>query len=236
MDLLWLTTFVNWLFMALALWLGLFVVTRSPRGLISWMAGLALASGSLYFAARVTYLHAVAPLASALAIKALNLGTSLFPAALLHIAVLLLPARMRSMMRFLIATAYVLAFIFVLLGIGLDLVLSPQDQVPRVYNSGKEPGPLYPFFILFILGTSFLSFSILYRLWRHERRSHLKPQLGLLSLATALVFPGGIYMGLSTWLRLNTPTLLGDTTLAASILLLGYAVSKWNALVEGRVI
>lgn len=222
--------------MGLSLWLGLFVVTRSPRSRISWLSSLALWSVTLYFGANVIYLHSATQAASALALKVLNLGASVLPAAWLHLSALLLPARAHRRMKIPVVTAYLLVLAFILLGTLTDSVIFPVETIPRAYSSGKGAGVLYPLFILFIMGTAVFAFSMFYRLWRHERRSHLKPQVAILTTATALVIPGGLYLTLGTWLALNLPTLPGDMVLAVGVLLLGYGVSKWNALVEGRVI
>lgn len=222
--------------MALSLWLGLFVVTRSPRSLISWLAGFTLWSGSLYFAGRVAYLHATTAEMSRLTLMVLNLGASLLPAPWLHLSTLLLPERVGGKFRRYVTAAYLLALVFILSGSLSDAVIYPLPDGFRVYSSGKGAGWLYPFFALFVIVTLLLSLFLLYRLWRHERRRHLKSQLATLAWATALTIPSGLYLSLGTWFRLNTPTLVGDMLLAVSVILLGYAVAKWNALVEGRVI
>jgi hypothetical protein len=54
--------------------------------------------------------------------------------------------------------------------------------------------------------------------------------------ATSLAIFSGIYATLSTWLRLDTPTLISNFSLGAGVALLGYGVARYNALIEGRAI
>ncbi len=231
-----LTTVVNWLAMASALWLGLFVVTRSPRSRSSWLAGLALGSVTLYFGGNVTYLHTSTAGDSALALTMLHLGGSLLPAAWFHLAVQLLPGRVHPRWTAAVATAYILAAISALATASTDLMLVAADQVDRTLAAGKAAGPLYPLFIGYGTTAALLSLILLHRLWRHDRRPALKIQLGYLRLATAIVVPAGLYLSIGIWQQWEVPTVPGDLVFAAGVVLLGYAVARWNALIEGRVL
>ncbi|MFQ5944830.1 MAG: hypothetical protein ACE5NC_01085, partial [Anaerolineae bacterium] len=231
-----LTTAVNWLAMALALWLGLFVVTRSPRSRISWLAGLALWSVTLYLGGNVAYLHVASRSGSALALTLLHLGGSLLPAAWFHLAVQLLPGRVQARWTAAVAVAYLVAAISFLGSATTDLMLVPDFRVERTLAAGKAAGPLYPLFIAYGATTALLSLVLLHRLWQHERRLALKSQLGYLGVATAIVIPAGLFLSIGIWQRWEVPSLPGDAAFAVGVVLLGYAVSRWNALVEGRVL
>ena len=47
---------------------------------------------------------------------------------------------------------------------------------------------------------------------------------------------GILYTTLGVWLRLDFSTLPGDATLGAGVVLLGYTVARYNALIQARAI
>jgi hypothetical protein len=57
----------------------------------------------------------------------------------------------------------------------------------------------------------------------------MRQQFTLLLVATGLAGLAGLYFSLGVWLRLDVPTLPGDAILAAGVVLLGYAVARYNA-------
>jgi hypothetical protein len=254
--LLTLATLVNLLALAISLWLGFYIITRSPRSRLSWLATLTLWSlTSLFF-------H------NALAINLPKVGLLpwLRPVVVLvvplwfHLTLLLLPERARRRIwfhvplllptwarrparalsptasRFGVPLTYALALIL-MLGGAFPLGFSAHTDVgSATYLSGRTAGPLYPLSIVFLILLGSLSLLNLWQGRKHAKDSLLRRQFAPLLAATVLAGAGGLYISVGVWLHLPVPALPGDLALGAGVIILGYAVARYNALVEGRTI
>jgi GAF domain-containing protein len=78
-----------------------------------------------------------------------------------------------------------------------------------------------------------ISIGLLYRAGRSDGRP-LAGQRDVLVSATALALAGGLYLTSSVWFSLRVAILPGQVALALALILLGYGVARYNALVEGR--
>jgi hypothetical protein len=105
-----------------------------------------------------------------------------------------------------------------------------------LYLTTLVPGPLYPYYILALFIFISLSLVNLVRSARAASTLQKKRQLYLMIAATfvaGLIAPIGF---VSYWLTAPLPRVLHSSLMILAILLLGYGITRYNALVEGRVI
>ncbi len=232
MDLSALTTFVNLFALAASLWLGFYIVTRSPHSDLSRLAALTLWSLSGFFLYNSVALNV--PGSQALAWLRYTIIVVL--PFWLHVTVLLLPERARMAPRVLagVTLAYVVAFLLFVVGVASTGLVSNPSGMPASFTSARAPGPLFWVFLVLlgvIYGVSILN---LRSVQRQVKDAALSKQFKWLIVATVLAGLGGLYLGAGIQLSLDWPTLPGDAALAAGVLLLGYAVARYSALLEGR--
>lgn len=235
-----LSTSINLLAAAASLWLGFYIVTRSPRSRVSWLTALTL------WAVASLFLH------NMVAINVPDSGVLLWlrPVVVLvlplwlHLTVILCPDSTRSRdrtastiaRRSVIILAYALAFALIIGGV-IPAGLSPGAEIgTAAYLSGRTSSTLYPLVVPFLLVLSFPSFLNLWHGRRDAPHRRLRNQFTLLLIASILAGLAGLYFSLGVWLRLDAPTLPGDALLAAGVIMLGYAVARYNALLEVRTI
>jgi hypothetical protein len=223
------TSLVDFSALVASLWLGLYIVTRGPRSRVSWLAGLTLWSLSGYFLD--SFLHLNPPQERALAWW---MGwTILLSAPLwLHLATLLLD-QVTWWRRVLVWGAYAWALVLVVAQQVTGDVFGVWTGASFAYATAQQPGTLYPLAFLLLILPPILSVAYLYKASR-EARSALRRQFGVLMLATILALLGGTYLTLSVWIGLDVALLPGQLVLAVALVLLGYGVARYNALVEGR--
>jgi hypothetical protein len=231
----WVMTVLNLLAMGASLWLGFYIVTRSPRRRVSWLAASAL------WAIAVLFLH------RALAAEALDLAALLWlrPVAVFglplwyHMILLLAPpkpGRLATLQR----------QVLVPLFYGLTALLIAGGAFPLAATTAQTTGPRFLHLLAFVLIVSSLSTLNLWRGYRQASESReaplLRPIFRSLLVTTAVACLGGVGLGLSVWLQAHLASFpavlvfLFNLICAASILQLGYAVARYNALIEGRTI
>jgi hypothetical protein len=223
------TSLVDLLALAASLWLGLYIVTRNPRARVSWLAGLTLWSLSGYFLD--SFLHLNRPHERMLAWW--TGWTVLFSAPLwLHLCVLL-THRESKWHRYLAWGGYLWATVLVLGEIGTGDVFGIWSGESFAYAAAQQPGRWYPTVFVLLVVAPLISIGLLYRAGRGGGRP-LAGQRGVLISATALALLGGLYLTSSVWFALHVAILPGQVALALALILLGYGVARYNALVEGR--
>lgn len=232
-----LTTVVNLLALAAALWQGFYIITRSPRSRVSWLAALTLWSVATFHLHNVMVIN-VPQRGVFLRIRPLVvLALPLW----FHLTVLLKPERPR---RRLSIVAQVDKPVVILLMYGLALIIVLGGVVPAqlpseagigtvAYLSGRVTSALYPVVAVFLACNGVLS---LLNLWQIRADRVLMRSFPVLFAATLLAVLGGFYISLGVALRLELPTYPGDTLVGAGVILLGYAVARYNALIEVRAI
>jgi len=228
-----LTSIVNFICLALSLWLGFYIVTRSPRSRVSWLASATLWSLAGSFLNSLTYIN-VSPEDGTLPWW---WGWSVALAApfWFHLSASFLPSRLASKQRLLVILVYFLTLNFVAVEAYTPWVFAGATTKPPIYNSAQRPGPLYLLFGLYLIAVPSLS---LYNLWLSRKQTKSPPirqQFVILLWATSLAIFSGVYTTLSTQLGLDTPTFISSLSLGAGVALLGYGAARYNALVEGRV-
>lgn len=232
---LW-TAFVNMVTLAVALWLGFYIVTRSPRSLISWLAALTLWALAGFF-----FYHAVSA-----QIPNIGILNSLWETVIIalplwfHLTTLLIPRTGRSdslgntLNSVGVPVAYLSALMLVVMGQLTDQFLARTPTGLPIYTNYRAPGPIYPLFILFIIVGSVPTFLNLWRGRSATRDPLLRAQYTPLILATALGIGGGLYFAICTEFEWMLPIVIGDLLLASGVVLLGYAIAKYSAFLDGR--
>ena len=229
-----LTSIVNFLCLALSLWLGFYIVTRSPRSRVSWLASATLWSLSGSFLNSLTYINVLQEDGT----LPWWWGWSVAFAApfWFHLSVSLLQTKLAQKQRPLVILVYLLTLNFVAMEAYTPWVFAGATVKPAIYNSAQRPGPLFPLFGLFLIVAPALAFYNLRLSWKQARSPVIQHQLTMLLWATTLAIVGGGYANLSTWLGLDTPTLVNALSLGTGVIFLGYGITRYNALVEGWAI
>jgi hypothetical protein len=255
--LVWLTTIINAALLAMALCLGLYVVTRTLRGWVTWLAALmlwSLAGFYLYNALAVA-----APAHKALswlrpcAVMALAFG--------FHLSVLLPGRRQEAGIRALcpplqlpetlerrlgtagpvirrlpVPLSYVLAVtLIIIIAIPTGEPVPPAEG-PAIYLSHRSPSLLYPFAICYLTVLFALAFLHQWQGWRRESRRQQRLHYLLLLAGLGLAVCGGLYLGFGIWLQVDLPTLPADVALGIAAILFGYRVAWAISTKEGLVL
>jgi hypothetical protein len=229
-----LTSAISFICLTLSLWLGFYIVTRSPRSSASWLAGATLWSLCGTFLNSLTYIQGL-PGEGALPWW-WGWSVALAVPFWFHLSVSLLPSKAARKQRLLVILIYLLTLNFVAMEAYTPWVFAGTTVKSPIYNSAQRPGPLFPLFGLFLVAVPALSLYNLHLSWRQAKSPPLQRQLATLLWATCLAIFCGIYTSLSIWLGLDTLTLISNLSLGAGVALLGYGVARYNALIEGRAI
>lgn len=229
-----LTSLINFICLALSLWLGFYIVTRSPRSRVSWLASGTLWSLSGYFLNSLTYIN-ISPEEGTLPWWwgwSVALAVPLW----FHLSASFLPSRLARKQRPLVILVYLLTLNFVAMEAYTPWVFAGATTKPAIYNSAQRPGSLYFLFGLFLISVPALALYNLRLSWKQAKSPSIQQQFAILLWATSLAIFSAIYTTLSTWLGLDTPTVISNISLGAGVALLGYGVARYNALIEGRAI
>jgi len=254
------TTLFDLVAMAASLSLGLYIVTRSPRSQVSWLAALTLWCISLFFFHNAL---AIAMPGSSL-LRWLQPSMLLVPALWFHLSVELRRERTLQQGRawppsprtenhlggsgshpweFESAVRQLSILLAYAMGLGL-LVLSVSwfagqpDPITNaaMHSAARVNDPLYPFTTAYVLVLGGLSLANLWQGYRHDTSEVRRSQFRPLFIATVLAALGGIYVTVGISLGIDLPELPRDVAFGVAVALLGFAVARHNALVEGRVI
>lgn len=253
----WLTTFVCLLGLAASLCLGLYVVTRTPRSRLSWLAALTLWSLSAF------YLHTALLVArpESGALPLLRPAVAIALALGFHLVLLLPPEREpqphdfylpvlqipKGLARRLgrleptirragVPLAYGLALLLLLAGVLPTGRPPAAPDGPVLCLSDRLAGPLYPLSLVHLL---LLEVLALLHVWtRRQAGENVRQRRRHDPLLAALVLTGlgGLYLSLGVWLGLRLPSLPGDVAVGIAGLVLAYSVARHNALLEGRAL
>ena len=250
-----LTEITSFLTMALAIWLGLYIVTRSPRSLIAWLTGLTLWSIATLFKNILLalspppqpdlpdWLWLFLPFWHTVALKGPGAtgwlqGWSIIPGIMLwhHVTTLMRPGPLTRWRWTRILGGYGLIVIALILQANTHHFFVSTSGDDPLYLKTLEVGPLYPLFAFFILLYIGLSVSNLINSARTAPSALLAKQFILLALATLI---GGLTGPLSiaaSMFKLPVPVLTLVLPLGLAVSLIGYGVARYSALVDGRTI
>jgi hypothetical protein len=248
------TVVVNLIALAVAIWLGIYIVTRSPRSQIAWLAGLALWSIAGYFLNILLALNPppspalvplwVRPLLWFWPAGAFDGGWSnwlqgwqITPAVMIwhHVTLLIRTGRMNPWRW----TRVVIGYIFAIAAIigqrytGLVYITTSGDPL---YLSALVPGPLYPLYMFGLLVFTCLSLINLIRSARVAPTVIQRKQLNLMVAATVIAGLAGPISFISYRLDFSMPRVIVTLLLGSAVFMIGYGVARYSALIEGRVI
>ena len=105
-----------------------------------------------------------------------------------------------------------------------------------MHSAARVNDPLYPFTTAYVLILGGLSLANLWQGYKHDSSEVRRRQFRPLFIATLLAALGGIYVTVGISLGVDLPELPRDVAFGVAVALLGFAVARHNALVEGRVI
>ena len=216
---------INFASLGIALWLGLYIVTRSQSRL-AWLASSTLWALSAYFLNRVANLNF--PDQNLLPS---GLGQTLSAALWYHLSTQFRPPTPTR--RLLIPVGYGVAMLCVFLMSETELVLMGPGGGTSVVTAEVPAGPLYPVLAALLVGGPLLSLWNFLAAWRTSSPP-LRGQLAALAGATSAAVVAVVYLIGGELVRLPLPTVLGDLALGLAVALMGYAVARYNALLEGR--
>jgi hypothetical protein len=248
------TVVVNLIALAVAIWLGIYIVTRSPRSQIAWLAGLALWSIGGYF---LNILLALNPPPS-LALMPLWMrpllwfwpagtveggwgnwlqGWQITPAVMIwhHVTLLIRTGRMNHWRWTRVVIGYIFAIVAIVGQRNTGLVYITTSGNP-LYLSALVPGPLYPLYMFGLLVFTCLSLINLIRSARAAPTVIQRKQLNLMVAATVIAGLAGPISFISYQLDFLMPRVFVTLLLGSSVFMIGYGVARFSALIEGRVI
>lgn len=219
---------VAYLALGATLLLGLYLVTRSPRRPTAWLAAGTLWALSGYFLNRLINLN----LTTYGRIATLGAISAIWAAPLFFA----LAARLRGARRawrIPVWAAYGIAAVFSILILQTDLVYRGRGNLPALQGEDTVAGPLYGLLGVYMLICGALG---VWLVWGAQRaappgvRARLRP----IFLSALVAVIGVAYLVLINLFALPALVLLGDALLAVAVTVVGYAVARYNALLEGR--
>ena len=239
-------TVINLLSLAGSLWLGFYILTRSPHSAPSRLAALMLWSLTTYFVCNAL----LSSLPDSVFVSWLRQEAILAPPLMLHLTARLLPNQARTpgerrvaqINRLSVLLAYAVAVAFMALGVlpggtPVGLFNTAGNSLPEPVAPGyrgSTASHFYPLFFAFLLVVCLFSLLNLWYGRELSRHSSLRQTFSVLFVAAAVAGLGGAYAGVATWLRLPVPTFPADILFGVTLVLLGYAVARHAALLEGR--
>lgn len=219
------TSVVDFLSMAVSLWLALYLLTRSSASRITHRGVAVLVALSAYFFG--TYLHLYDQIPGMPAIQAglLTVAVTVWN----DLTYKLLPGWYQRTHRWRVLLIYALGSLNVvlLLWAQVDLIGSQVDSL-WIGRMGVQPVDIFSRLFQVLTGTSIL----------YHCRVAAKVGVGLLNgplLASSLLAAGAvIYGALSLVLSLRMPGFLFDALILGGACLLGFSVARYQVLIERR--
>ena len=248
------TVVVNFIALAVAVWLGIYIITRSPRSGIAWLAGLALWSlAGFFFNVLLALNPPPSPALLPLWMRPLLWfwpkgafdqgwgnwlqGWQITPAVMIwhHVTVLIRSGQMNPWRWTRVILGYVIAAAAIIGQRYTGLVFATTNGNP-LYLTTLVPGPLYPLYMLALFIFTFFSLVNLVRSARAAPTQVQRKQLDLMLAATVIAGLAGPISFVSYNLNFLLPRVTVTLLLGCAIFMIGYGVARYSALMEGRVI
>jgi hypothetical protein len=244
----------NYLGLVIAVWLGWYVVTRSPRNLISWLTGITLWSiGGLFLNMVLALNPPTVPMSSPGWLRVLYpfwpresfesgwvgwlQGWQVTPAVVLwhHVTTIMRPGKMNWWRWTRVFSGYAVALIAIYIQVFTPLMFAEVSGNPLYLNTLK-PGPLYlPFLFLLLMYTGF-SLINLSRSARATQEILPRRQFIILAVATLIAGLTAPVAFIAAAFELSLPRTSLTILLTISMVLIGYGVARYSSLMEGRTI
>jgi hypothetical protein len=253
-TLYWVTFAVNLLGLVLALWLGIYLVSRNPRLLIAWLTALTLWSLAgvflnvllalnpppkvLFQPNLIRYLFLFWPAETLTESRNYWLkGWSVAPAVVFwhHVTILMLPGELNSWRLWRIWLSYLLAIIAIIAQATASILYSPKESNPLFINS-LQAGSLYPYFILALILLTLACLFNLHRSAQSASSTILRGRFQYLSLATLIAGAIAPVSIAGSLFGLPIPMVVISLLIAVPVSIIGYDVARYSAMMEGRTI
>ncbi|MBI3241869.1 MAG: hypothetical protein HYZ49_06190 [Chloroflexi bacterium] len=226
-----LTSAVSFLGMALSLWLGCYLVSRSPRSRLAWQAGLTLWTLAGIFIDSIVSINP-SPATSWWLGWPINLPIAIW----YHLSLETLPPDRAGRQRPFLPMVYGLMILFDILLAFTPWVVADAPGGLAVFAKIFAPGPLFIFLPVSLIGLMSLT---LYNFWRARQAvTNLALRKQLNSLVRGTVF-GALAVGYAVaivTLKLPAPTLPIVFLFGLAVATLGYGTVRYSALIEGRIL
>jgi hypothetical protein len=232
--LLSMTTAVNSFSLLVTFWLGFYLVTRSPRRLMAWLASATLWSLSGAFLNVLVYIHA--PAGDGTLPWWWGWSTAIAVPFAFHLSVHLLPKHLADRQRWLMILMYFLTLNLLAMETYTQLVYLKSGIALPLRNNALSPGNLYPVFGAFLVLGPALALSNFLIGRRYQTSYLIRKQYAFLIIAIGLSILSAIYGVCSTGWRLPTPTWIGDLVLGLAAVPFALSIARLNAIAEGRVV
>lgn len=248
------TAFVNFVSLIAAVWLGIYVVTRSLRSPVAWLTGLTLWSLAGLFLNVLLALNP--PPIPDIPSWWLRLWMPFWPMGAVesgaggwlqgwlvapavafwhHATVLMRPGRTGRWRTARVLFVYLAALVAILIHTNTSLIFDPVSGDPLYLNSMRA-GPLFLLFFALLMLFTAMSLINLFRSERLAPAGMPKKQYDILTLATliaGLIGPIGI---LGFVVGAPVPMVFFSLILGISVSMLGYGVARYSAVMEGRTL
>jgi hypothetical protein len=252
-PLYYVTFAVNFVALIAAFWLGLYLITRSPRAPTAWLTAFTLWSlGGLF----LNILLALNPPPAASfrpsglrflfpfwpsgtfeqGASAWLQGWSVVPAVVFwhHATMLMRPGKMNPWRWTRVIAGYITAIAAVEVQAFTQILFSVEGGSPLYLNSLRA-GSLYSIFGFALIVFAVASIINLARSARVAPTGIARRQLSILVAATAIAGLTGPVSFLASWLNLlPIPMVVISSILAIFVGMVGFGVARYSALVEGR--
>ncbi len=249
------TLITGFLTMALSLWLGLYVVTRSPRSLIAWLTAFTLWTITHLFVevllalnppplpiGEVNWIRLFFPFWGAILFQEQGAtswlqGWSIITTVTLwhHVTTLMRPGPLTAWRWVRILSGYALAGVWITFNITTSLFYISTTGDPLYLNTLKA-GPLYPVFAIFLLLYTALNVINLGRSTQAAPAAMPRKQLITLTIATIIGGLAGPLSIVASEFGLPVPVAALAVLLGINVILIGYGVARYSALMSSRTI
>jgi len=253
MSLFRFTMTVNYVALIIAWWFGLYIVTRNPRRLISWLTGLTLWAMAGLF---LNILLALAPpppphtfpnwlgyffffwptgtLAGSSSAWLQGWTITLSVMVWHHVTVLMRPGGLSKWRWTRIVTGYIIAALVILTLLTKTHLLYISTSGSPLYLSTLQPGPYYPLIAGCILLYTGMSIYNLLRSVRTAPSTIHRKQFRILGIATLIAGLSVPVSILGSTLAFPIPMVILSLLYIITIVLIGFGVASYSALSEGR--
>ena len=247
-----LTYNINYLGLILALWLGVYLVSRNPRYPIAWLTALTLWSLAGMFLnvllalnpppqisiwiPGLRFLFPFWPVRSVASGTNIWLqGWSVVPAIVFwhHVTILILPGKLTVWRWTRILLGYILAVITIIVQTNSPFLFAVDHSNPLYLNS-LQAGVWYP---LFGTGLIILTAACVVNLIHSARVAHVslvRKQLIIMAYATTVAGLTGFTILIGLAMGLPIPMAVVSLLLATAVAVIGLGVVRYSAFVQGR--
>jgi hypothetical protein len=236
MNLLILSNAVNFIGLALSVWLGIFCVTRSPQRVLTRSAALALWAIAGHQLGNLMYFNQLSENTNLYWAALVRWSTFFAPTLWLHFSLCWLPLEVARTRQRVVLVAYIVSAVWTAFEtIGGTLFISDWNTDSPLTGATHTPSALFPLFILYALVCiSLVAFNLLQARRLSAAGSSLRRHLDQTLTASALAALGVIYLTSVIQLQLAVPNVFGELALMCGVGVMGYAVAQESARLDGR--